>query len=195
MTRGRFIVIEGLDGVGKSTVIQNLASHLAARLDDTPGPDLRPLRTSIMDALSHQTSRALFYAATVIERGTLASSLAEEGITTVMDRYWLSTISYARARGVDIDLEAVAAQVPAPDLTLWLTLDETERRRRLGPRGMTSEDRETLDPAFADRVMAAAHANPVPLGRVHFVDLTGADQNQALVRVLKVIEARLEVMP
>jgi hypothetical protein len=111
-----------------------------------------------------------------------------------MDRYWLSTVTYARARGCEGELSEVAAWVPVPDLTIWLTLDEAERRRRLTHRGMTPEDRETLVPEFAASVLAAACGQHGRLGVDVFVDLTGADELGCVERVVQAV-ARSCVSP
>jgi dTMP kinase len=106
-----------------------------------------------------------------------------------MDRYWLSTLAYARARGVVIDLSDVEAVVPAPDLTILLTLDEDERMRRIRDRGgATYEDLETAAPAFRDEVLREMRrrdrrSDLVPIE----VDLTGADCDEAVRRVVSAL--------
>lgn len=51
-------------------------------------------------------------------------------------------------------LDGLAALIPPPDVAVLLTLDESERVGRLLARGeVTAADRETLDPAFRDRVL------------------------------------------
>ncbi len=71
-----------------------------------------------------------------------------------MDRYWASTIAYAKSRGVGADLKSLSRHFPVPDLTILVHLDEDERRARLFNRGATPEDLETLNPAFRNRVFA-----------------------------------------
>lgn len=185
-----FIVLEALDGVGKTTLAGDLAASLAGVSMDTPGPELRLLRNDVLAALGpHQAARCLFYAASVLVAGERARAVVRGGLTVVMDRYWLSTICYARARGVDLDFAAIEAAVPAPDVTVLVTLDEAERQRRLRDRGYTDADRETLVPAFRERVLAemmssgrAAHVRPTVV-----VDVTGADRRAAVDRVRQAI--------
>lgn len=149
-----FIVIEALDGVGKTTLTTTLAQRLGAVATNTPGDTLREVSGRVLQGLGpNQEARCLFYAASVLAAGGRALKLVEGGVSVVMDRYWLSTIAYARARGVTESFREIEALVPTPDLTVLLTLDESARRARLGGRGLTSADRETLDPTFRERVL------------------------------------------
>lgn len=185
--RGLFIVVESLDGVGKTTLVRGLAKILGGFAMTTPGHALRHVAADILAALGDdQIARCLFYSATVHAEGARARRMADQGEIVVMDRYWLSTIAYARARGVVADLTAIEALVPRPDLTVLLTLDEAERQRRLLSRGnATAADIETLDPTFRETVLremrqvrCAAGMGPIE------VDITGADQAEAIRRVL-----------
>ncbi|MED5371895.1 MAG: thymidylate kinase [Myxococcota bacterium] len=184
-----FIVLEALDGVGKTTLAKGLAARLGGVAMNTPGEGLRAVSGQILDGLGpNQPARCLFYAGSVIARGEEARALVEGGQTVVMDRYWLSTISYARARGVEAALDQVEALVPAPDVTLLLTLDEEERQRRMQARGFTAADRETLEPGFRDRVlleMRRGDRRPelLPLD----VDLSGGDPAECIERVVRAL--------
>lgn len=184
---GLFIVVEALDGVGKTTLVGDLARVLGGITMDTPGPALRGLAPGVLEALGRQqAARALFYAASVVSIGAQARALVQAGATVVMARYWLSTISYARARGVDLDLRGVEAGVPTPDVTVLLTLDEDERQRRLRARVCTEADRETLDTTFRARVLAEMRSpmRSAGLGPTVEVDVTGADREEAVRRVM-----------
>jgi len=171
--RGQFVVVEALDGVGKTTLVRNVAERLGWLAMDTPGPAIRPIREQVLAGLGdHQEARCLFYAATVLAQGRRATALAAEGQSVIMDRYWLSTIAYARARGVRAALDSIAAEVPLPTATVLLTLDEKVRRRRLVARGMTAADVETLDVDFAETVMEAMQ-DSTHLGPTFILDVTG----------------------
>lgn len=149
-----FVAIEGLDGVGKSTILGRLAERFSGHAMSTPGPALRSSRPAILEAFAHdELAKALFYAASVSSEGRHARNLVERGEWVFMDRYWASTLAYAKARGVSADLEALSKSLPQPDITILLLLDEPERQRRLSARGATAEDMETLDPGFRERVL------------------------------------------
>lgn len=151
---GVFISFEGLDGVGKTTLVESVASALGAVSLAMPGVP-RPVAHAVFTSLGHDaTSRCLFHAACARAIGQQARAVTATGRNVVVDRYWLSSIAYARARAARIDLTAVELAIPAPDLTLLLTVDEEERCRRLEARGATAVDRETMDRGFRDAALA-----------------------------------------
>ncbi len=157
--RAPWIVLEGLDGTGKSSLAAALASKLGAKLLATPGVELEPIRSRVLEGLGREPiALVAFYGATVLARGHQARTLTEQGVPVVMDRYLASTVAYARAREVDLDLDWLIAAAPRPDLQLLVTLPEWERRARLTERGISPEDRETFHPAFAAQVMTTYRA-------------------------------------
>lgn len=157
-----FVAIEGLDGVGKSTILNSLAVRFSGHAMSTPGPALRSSRPAILEAFAHdELAKALFYAASVSSEGRHARSLVERGEWVFMDRYWASTLAYAKARGVIAELELLGQSLVKPDITILLLLDEPDRQQRLLARGATAEDMETLDPGFRECVLdeLMAHAD------------------------------------
>lgn len=190
MNRPIFVTVDALDGVGKTTLVGGLAAHLGGVAMDTPGPTLRGLRQGVLDGLGpDQLARCVFYLSTVIAEGRKARALVGAGTTVVMDRYWPSTAAYARARGVEEDLEHLAALLPRPDVSVLLTLDEEERIRRLIGRGdVTAADRETLNSAFRDRVVRDLRA----MTDIE-VDVTGASPAEAVASVGRAIKAHLRL--
>ena len=187
-----FVTIDGLDGVGKTTLTKNLARYHGGIATDTPGVALRPVLNSVLAGLGeHQTARCLFYAASVLVAGHNARALADAGQFVIMDRYWLSTIAYARARGVSVDLSALESIVPVPDLTVLLTCDEAERRRRLANRLNTPEDLETYDIKFHETVLREMRSTARrPELRPAEVDSTDADCAATVQRVLALMDSR-----
>ena len=185
--RAVFIVIEALDGVGKTTLCQSLAAALNGVFMNTPGALLRPISSAVLSGLGdNPVAHCLYYASSVISRGTEAQALVAAGKSVVMDRYWLSTLSYARARGVSSDLSAVEGLIPIPDLTVLLTLDEEERQHRLELRGHTAADRETLSPCFRHTVlheMRSAQRRPELQPTIE-LDVSGLSKERALERLL-----------
>lgn len=167
--RGRIIVLEGPDGVGKTTLAKRLAEDLDARglpvrLMSFPGREPGTLGRLVYDlhhdpaalnvnSISETARQALHVAAhlDVIER-VIAPALAD-GITVVLDRYWWSTVIYGHVGGIADD---VLAALVAPEIRLWsghdITIYLIDRD--------TPIDRDDEDPARwqALRRAYAAHA-------------------------------------
>lgn len=186
MNPGKFIVLEALDGVGKTTLTAGLATTLPAVALAMPGLP-RPVMHAVFTGLGPDpTARCLFHAAAARAIGLRARELAAGGQHVIVDRYWLSALAYARARGMAADFSAIEAQIPEPDLTVVLTLAEGERQRRLVQRGATEVDRETLSTAFQSAVFTEfGHQDRAKAWRPQLTfDVTGLTVAGALTKVL-----------
>jgi len=151
---GRFIVLEGLDGSGKSTTARLLASALGARSMTTPSERLRRVRGAVVEALASPVARQTFYLATVEEASEEIRGLRDAGVDVVLDRYLLSKMAYAEQRGDAPRWTALEDRLLPADFTFFLDLPYEVRRSRVLERGATAADRETLDPLFDQGVRA-----------------------------------------
>jgi thymidylate kinase len=189
--RGRLIIVEGLDGTGKTTLSQGLAQALGAQWLTTPGHALRQVRNEVDAAYrAHPLAAQLFYASSVVAAGEQAEALCRKGVSVVIDRYWLSTLVYAQVRRRHLALSDVEACLPPADVTLLVELEETVRTQRLLQRGASVLDRETLHhdtAAKLTRGFRAALRRPVA-GRGVVLDVTGLDPSQAVQQARRRIE-------
>lgn len=165
--RGRFLVLEGLDGAGTTTQAAVLASRLAARgrrvhLTSEPsrGPVGRLLRRALRGTIAggrplDQRALALLFAADRVDHlvSEVEPRLAS-GVDVVSDRYALSSLAYQSAATGDLAwVEVLNREAPAPDLTIFL---EVRPAVALGRRYAASAEREIFEvPAFQRRVAAA----------------------------------------
>lgn len=187
---GRILVLEGLDGVGKTETARRVSVALGGVLLSTPDASLRVARSAV-DALYRSSPDAahLFYAASVAHASEVARRQRAQGRVVVIDRYWLSTWAYAAIRRTRLDLGEVEAGLCAADFTFLLTLDEAERRRRLRARGAGEEDRRTLDTALAAEVEERYRkglGRPVA-GRGCVLDITGQSVDAAVTTILRAV--------
>lgn len=147
--RGLFITLEGIDGVGKTTQLELLASYLrslgrSVQLTEEPGGT--PLGAALDRLLKERgpdqpTPRAealLFLAARAQHVETVIQPALEAGRTVVCSRFSHSTLAY-QCHGLGVDEPAVrAADAFArdglmPDLVLvFEAADETVRERLSG---------------------------------------------------------------
>ena len=169
---GRFIVLDGIDGCGKSTQIRHLAQWLpvsglmpsTAGLICTREPGGTPLGQSIRDLLLHTeadqvpsvTAELLLYAADRAQHvDTVIRPALLRGDWVLSDRFAGSTLAYqGYGRGLDhqliMRLESIATTGLVPDLTVCLMVPvEVSLQRRHGEK----EDRiEAEGRAFLHRV-------------------------------------------
>lgn len=141
MSRGLFIVIEGLDRAGKSTQCRLLAEKLAKKgpVECIRFPDRTTAIGQMINAylqstaeLSDQAIHLLFSA----NRWELASSLEEKlnaGINLVCDRYVYSGIAFSAAKGLDLKWCAMPdSGLPEPDAVIFLDVSEAVAESRGG---------------------------------------------------------------
>ncbi len=189
-----FVVVEGLDGTGKSTLARTLAMHMGAQLLRTPDEsfaDVRPL----LDSQLSRSPRAhtQFYVSMVEYASAKTRHLLSMGIPVVMDRYWASTVAYDRVfRKSGLPFHALGAGLLTPSVTLFLEASRDVRQQRIQGRGDASaEDARGLDPE-ADRQLCQAYDAALVghhTGEVIRIDVEGASPADVLRMAVNRIEA------
>ena len=152
-----FVVLEGLDGCGKSTVCRLLAERLGTEVLKTPPAELDPVRGLLEDLLEHSAlGRPLFYAAMASVVSDRARRNLEAGMHTVCDRYHLSTLAYATARGNLLPPWEIESHLLVPTATFFLDADAAVRRARMASRPlMNAEDWRSTKDAFEATLLQA----------------------------------------
>jgi dTMP kinase len=155
---GLFIVIEGIDGTGKSTQARRLGEWFEAQgrevvlsREPTDGPWGKKLRESASTGrLSPEDELQYFLndRRQHVEE-TIAPALAA-GKVVILDRYYFSTMAYQGSRGFDPAeiRRRNEAFAPVPDLLLILDLDVATAHQRIGHRGDSTnefEKKESLE--------------------------------------------------
>lgn len=188
MGRGFFIVLEGVDGSGKTTQARLLAEALKLRgfevvltQEPSKGPTGQKIREYLGGPARHlrpEEEMALFMAdrREHVEK-VIRPALAQEKIV-ISDRYYYSSAAYQGALGLDPE-EILAAHrdfAPEPDLVIFLTLSLAEAAARR--RGKASQVSEEL--AYLERV--AAIYDTFQASHLHRVDAAGqVEETQAKV--------------
>ncbi|MEE4185681.1 MAG: dTMP kinase [Gammaproteobacteria bacterium] len=149
--RGRFITIEGIEGVGKSTNVAFVADYCRARGSEVlvtrePGgtPMAERIRDLILaapgDELSDVGELLLMFAARAEHLHALIRPALQRGVTVVCDRFTDATFAYqGGGRGVDPHkvrvLQALVQGDLVPDLTLLLDASPELSAQRIAGRG------------------------------------------------------------
>jgi dTMP kinase len=192
VSRGRFITLEGGEGVGKSTQAKALAEALRERGLDVlvtrePGGSegAERIRELLLggaeDRWGTQAEALLFAAARADHVEKTIRPALESGRWVVCDRFTDSSLAYqGGAGGLGIEtvraINALAVDGFFPDRTLVLTLDEGSERARARDSGQSDriggradDYHRKVEAAF--RIIAAEEPE-----RVQLVDASGSPQ-------------------
>ncbi len=194
MQRGRFITLEGGEGVGKSTQIRLLAEALRDKglgvvTTREPGgtEGAEAIRALLLsggqDRWNDATEALLFAAARADHVAKLIRPALDRGDWVLCDRYIDSTRAYqGGAGGLDdqdiLTLHRIGSGALLPDRTLVLDLPVEEGARRAAARSAAS-DRMGAKPAdyyirVADRFRAMAAEEP---DRFRLMDASGSPEH------------------
>ncbi|WP_130098858.1 dTMP kinase [Siccibacter turicensis] len=189
--RSKFIVIEGLEGAGKTTarnlVIETLQAHGVTDLVFTREPGgtvlAEKLRSLVLDiksvgdeTITERAEVLLFYAARVQLVETVIKPALARGACVIGDRHDLSTQAYqGGGRGIDADMLATLRQAVlgdfAPDLTLYLDVTPEVGLKRARARGELDRiEQESLD--FFNRTRARYLALAASTPSIKTIDAT-----------------------
>lgn len=158
-TRGKYIVIEGHDGTGKSTQVKRLTEYLnqsgqPAIMIEEPGSDDPELTTPVAAYLRQVIKNANLERAPEIDVALFSAARREllqqkiipnlaKGVFVLSARNYLSTLAY-QGGGDGVSAEEIVDTTRLftdetymnPDIMVVLTLDDTsERLRRIDGRG------------------------------------------------------------
>lgn len=177
LRRGRFIVLEGIDGSGTTTqldravsFVQSLGFPAVATQEPSRGPIGRLLREALLGKLTmpdgtrmEGRTMALLFAADRRDhlQREIEPSLAA-GTTVISDRYLMSSLAY-QAEEADRDWVAQLARgVTQPDLTVLLDLpiEEAARRRAAAGRPVERYDADSYLAKVASNYRALAKQDP-----------------------------------
>jgi dTMP kinase len=195
---GRFIVLEGGEGVGKSTQVRELGQRLHARgrrVSETREPGGTVVGADIRTALLHSDVALDPRAELLLLLADRAQHVAEvvrprlaAGEIVLCDRFEPSTLAYqgaARGLGVEVvmPLSQWAAQQVVPDAVIVLDLPDDVAEARI------AGERDRLERAGADfhAKVRAAYRDLAPEFGWIIVDAQGTREEVAS-RVWKAVE-------
>lgn len=192
LTPPRFIVLEGVEGSGKSTQIRLLSAWLAGM--EVPHTSTRePGGTAVGEAIRGvlldrdglempaETELMLMLAARAAFVREVVSPALARGETVLADRFDLSTFAYQGfGRGLDLEqvkqMNAFATGGVEPDLYLVLDLPAEEGTQRQARDGKTLDRIEKAGTGFLQRVREGYRVLSEGEGRVQVVNARGTPE-------------------
>lgn len=162
VTKGRLIILEGIDGAGKTTQAELLAAHLESlgrRVVRTAEPTSYPSGVALRAALGGRVKKSEWEMAAMFVEDRIAHNLHPEdgleallasGADVICDRYYYSTLAY-QGQSTDYEwcktMNLGCAAIRRPDLCIYLDLTPAQSLERIR-RGRDSveiyENEETL---------------------------------------------------
>lgn len=127
-----FIVVEGLDATGKTTLCRKLCESLDCEYLYSVPDEYTRFRESILIPNSGKESRFLYYLSGVLAQREKIRLILNQNKDVVMDRFIYSTIAYHSAYGVNTDcLDLSKLNIIWPTKTILLTTETDIRKMRL----------------------------------------------------------------
>ena len=136
---GRFVVIEGADATGKTTLGARLGAQANTTCVESPPRPLRDIKTEVFKKFD-PFARLLYFASGNAQLSSLASKV-DIGQNLVGIRYIWSTLAYHSAMegvGVATTLAILKSVIPyliMPEYVIFLTAQRDEQLERLALRG------------------------------------------------------------
>ncbi len=194
-SNGLFIVLEGIDGAGKTTIANMLLRYLSGKGYNTiytyePYDSLyveilktkyNELRDAYLDALTYAADR-------VIHLKTVIKPYLEKNYIVICDRYFYSSVAYQSAQGAPLDwILEINKFALKPDIAIYLDIEPEiglRRRRKLKSR---FPEYEVLD--FLVKVRNA-YLELVNRGMLTLIDAR-REVNTVFKEVIEIVEKHL----
>ena len=183
------IVFEGLDGVGKSTIVNGVVNYFSAKHMRTPSPILKEVRSKCSE-ISVTAEEALFDFCNILASEQLHH---DNSNLVICDRYIIST----EARRIALEctdspnLYSKLAKwswhpsIYKPTICIHLCLEEYERQQRVRNRGKMTLDERKLnsDPRYRSALLTA-YSELCDIT----IELTSFNESQAISYVIDCLE-------
>ncbi len=197
-----FVVIEGNNGTGKTTVAEGLAARDGAVRFHFPAVFGRFRREAGLDEGMDPLPRLAYYLAATVHLSSLVQAEVADGRSVVCDRYLAAPLSLLVADGALTDDEACRLSEPfvatlaRPQATLLLVADHGVAAERVlrrvagGAAGhLTPVERLTVEsPAFFAARAAALRRHAGRVGPVVELDTTALTPDDVLPAALRALE-------
>ncbi|MBC5793553.1 MAG: dTMP kinase [Nanohaloarchaea archaeon] len=146
---GKFIVVEGADGAGTTTMSKKLAEEVDAYWTREPAENSIGQKVDEMISGDKHSAEAIslaFAADRMIHLEEEVIPRLEKGKTVVSDRYYHSSLVYQPAMGVDFEWKKqLNREAIKPDLTVLIDVEAETGMARVEERGKDGNIFEEMD--------------------------------------------------
>lgn len=172
-----FVTLEGLSGVGKSTVARLLADALDACWMPTVPIGFGRDRSYFTDTYQ-LNARFWYFMAAVSLAAPRIRRVLDLGHDVVAESYFARTIAFHRGMGSPLDI-SVPSYAAVPDATFRLTCGGAERQRRLAGRSKPRTTWDRLAEERADEIEQEYQRFPM-----HLIDTTAVAPDDVVAQIL-----------
>lgn len=136
-TQPPFIVVEGPDGVGKSTICNWLSEEFGYKKHKCMGETFYKVSNHFEEGKVSASERFSFLCGEAINNSFIIKKELQDGNKIIFDRYYYSTLAYSEIleNGITKDLLFLFNQLPQPDLVFLITADFKTMLKRIEERG------------------------------------------------------------
>ncbi len=206
--RGKFITLEGGEGVGKTTQIHLLYEFLNTRRikvkvtrepgGDEVGEKIRAvIKSAAITKMDPLCETLLLFAARRDHFIKIIQPLLEQGYTVICDRFYDSTLVYqGLLKNVSIEdimkLKQMTIGNTEPDLTIILDVDSEVSTKRLSMRNLIQDEYDTMKKEQHDIIRKGfQNIAEVFSFRSVMINATGNEQT-VFAKVIKAIEKKFD---
>lgn len=181
----KFIVFEGLNGAGKSSLAKAVAQNLNGHYIASPHQDITQLRTA-MDEASLPAHFFYYMLGNILISDDIKKNMMEKIV--ICDRYTDSTLARHEVLGLKVknfDLEQF--NLHKPDLSFFIYCEETERRKRIDGRGKKNKwDLLDEDDEMRTKYVEYFRQNE----KFHFLDTSHETEQESLARIISILSQK-----
>ena len=176
----KFIALEGLCGVGKSTTSALVAAALGTRVTETIPPEFNSLRKHV-SAHGSLDARYLVFLAAVVSSAERIQKQLDAGKDVVVESYLYRTIAFHQGMGSQFQISIPKGFLQPTD-TIYLLCAHEERQNRLVKRGEEETKWDRLAEDRSTQIEEVYKSFHLPC-----LDVTSLSPEEACVAVLGMV--------
>lgn len=214
MERGKFIVLEGINGCGKGTQMNYLQEYIY-NLDksklvfltrepnelDENGRKARELLKRDGDSYANGIEAVKYFAQNRKAHNDLIVPLLNYGVNVISDRYWHSNFAFQGAQGIPLEEIARANEGNlVPDLTIIFNISAKTADRRLAIRDGKNRRKFDSNLKFMEKVSSLYRTLGVRLekliddGSIRYIDCENGKYERTPIEIKSEVEELVSVL-